>query len=70
VTDRLESVERLSLRRRELLVLTSDGAGGEEDLHGVTSAAEPGEIGRRLVEAVSDERTDDATAVTIRLTSA
>lgn len=70
VTDRLESVERLSLRRRELLVLTSDGAGGEEALHGVTSAAEPGEIGRRLVEAVSDERTDDATAVTIRLTSA
>jgi serine phosphatase RsbU (regulator of sigma subunit) len=70
VTDRLESVERLSLRRRELLVLTSDGAGGEEALHGVTSATEPGEIGRRLVEAVSDERTDDATAVTIRLTSA
>ena len=69
VTDQRESVERLSLRRGELLVLTSDGAGGEEALRSVTTTTEPGEIGRRLVEVVSDERTDDATAVIICLTS-
>jgi hypothetical protein len=61
-------VERLSLRRGELLVLTSDGAEGEEALQGVTNAMTPGEIGRRLV-SVGGQRIDDATAVIIRLTS-
>ena len=69
VTEARETVEQLSLRRGEVLVLTSDGAGGEEVLRGITAAAQPGEIGRRLVAGTGENQTDDATAVLIRLTS-
>lgn len=69
VTEARETVEQLSLRRGEVLVLTSDGAGGEGILRGMTTAAQPGEIGRRLVAGTGEDQTDDATAVLIRLTS-
>ncbi len=69
VTGELENVERLSLRRGEMLVLTSDGAGGEECLHGCTCHREPEMIGRRLVSSGDGQHTDDATAVIIRLTA-
>lgn len=70
VTQTRETVDRLSLRRGELLVLTSDGAGGEETLGTVSTAMEPEQIGRQLVTAADGEQTDDATAVIIRLMSA
>ena len=70
VTQNRETVDRLSLSRGELLVLTSDGAGGEEILRGVSTAELPGQIGRRLVMSTGDGQTDDATAVVIRLLSA
>ena len=70
VTQNRETVDRLSLSRGELLVLTSDGAGGEEVLRGVSTADLPGQIGRRLVMSTGEEQTDDATAVVIRLMSA
>lgn len=70
VTQNRETVDRLSLSRGELLVLTSDGAGGEEVLRGVSTADLPGQIGRRLVLSTGDVQTDDATAVVIRLLSA
>ena len=70
VTQNRETVDRLSLSRGELLVLTSDGAGGEEVLRGVSTADLPGQIGRRLVMSTGEGQTDDATAVVIRLMSA
>ena len=70
VTQNRETVDRLSLSRGELLVLTSDGAGGEEVLRGVSTADLPGQIGRRLVMSTGEDQTDDATAVVIRLLSA
>ena len=70
VTQSRETVDRLSLSRGELLVLTSDGAGGEEVLRGVSTADLPGQIGRRLVMSTGEGQTDDATAVVIRLLSA
>ena len=70
VTQNRETVDRLSLSRGELLVLTSDGAGGEEVLRGVSTADLPGQIGRRLVMSTGEGQTDDATAVVIRLLSA
>jgi hypothetical protein len=70
VTEARETVERLSLRRGELLVLTSDGAGGEESLRGLTASNQPGEIGRRLVADSGEAQADDATAAVIRLLSA
>ena len=70
VTQNRETVDRLSLSRGELLVLTSDGAGGEEVLRGVSTADLPGQIGRRLVMSTGEDQADDATAVVIRLLSA
>lgn len=69
VTDGRETVERLSLRRGETLMLLSDGVGGEEALrwYRYTPEEPPGELAARLLELGESEKTDDATVVAIRL---
>ena len=69
VTDGRDTVERLSLRRGEMLVLLSDGAGGEEalrtclgDIH-----AMPGELAARILECSEGDNPDDATVAVVRL---
>ena len=71
VTDGREAVERLSLRRGEMLVLLSDGAGGEEVLRRVAeeAAQPPGELAARILECSQTDRTDDATVAVVRLNS-
>lgn len=72
VTDCRETVERLSLRRGETLVLLSDGAGGEEALRASWErAGEPaGELAARILESSQSKGCDDATVAVVRLTSA
>ena len=69
VTDGRETVERLSLRRGEMLVLTSDGAGGEEVLRALLEDTHlpPGELAARILERSEGERSDDATVAVVRL---
>ncbi len=69
VTDTRETVERLSLRRGEALILTSDGLNGEAVLGRLRldPAEPPGEVAALLVEQGSQEIADDATAAVIRL---
>ena len=69
VSDGRETVERLSLRKGEMLVLLSDGAGGEDAL---TRALEehhlpPGELAARILECSGQDRQDDATVAVVRL---
>ncbi len=68
VTDYRETVERLSLRRGELLVLRSDGA-GEQALPLLSEEADvpPGELAARILERSRGEDTDDATVAVVRL---
>lgn len=69
VNEARESVERLSLRRGETLVLLSDGVAGEDAMnrlqHGSTLS--PGEMAAAILEAGRGEGTDDATAAVVRL---
>ena len=69
VEDGRESVERLSLGRGEVLILTSDGVDGEEALRHVSdgSAVPPGELADRLLELGCGELRDDATVAVVRL---
>ena len=71
MTDGRETVERLSLRRGEMLVLVSDGAGGEESLRASLEGTDdpPGELAARILEASQTEETDDATVAVVRLNS-
>jgi hypothetical protein len=71
VTDGREKVERLSLRRGEILVLLSDGAGGEDALQCRFSDLEVPlrEIAVRILDSADPESGDDATVAVIRLTS-
>ena len=71
VTDGRETVERLSLRRGETLVMLSDGAGGEDSLRqSLEGAAEPpGELAARILECSQSEGADDATVAVVRLNS-
>ena len=69
VTETRETVEKLSLRRGETLVLLSDGVDGEgiprrSDL---TPEMPPGELAANLLEYGRGKQEDDATAVAIRL---
>ncbi len=68
VTEGRETVERLSLRTGEMLVLLSDGAGGEESLTAALSGSipAPGELAARILELGSGS-TDDATVAVVRL---
>ena len=68
VADGRETVERLSLRRGETLVLVSDGVDGEEVRRRSLEFLElpPGEMAAGILEPGGDGE-DDATAVVIRL---
>lgn len=67
-----ETVEKLSLRRGETLVLLSDGVGGEDAIASlaVGSAMPPGEVAAEILELSTLENGDDATVAVVRLASA
>ena len=68
IADRGEQAVRLSLRRGELLVMQSDGVGGEEMPRCRWGDKEPlGELAARILESGSNETDDDATVAIIRL---
>lgn len=69
VTEGRETVDRLSLRRGETLVMLSDGVGGEAALRraGESFREPPGEIAAAILETVDEDQSDDATAAVIRL---
>ncbi len=68
VTDARETVERLSLRRGETLVMCSDGVGGEEALRCWYDNDEPpGELAARILESGRLNGGDDATVAVVRL---
>ena len=71
VTDCRETVEQLSLRRGEMLILLSDGAEGEESLRRCLEDASqpPGELAARILSCSRAEGADDATVAVVRLTS-
>lgn len=71
VTDGRETVERLSLRKGEMLILLSDGAGGEESLRASLEGTDdpPGELAARILESSQTGGTDDATVAVVRLNS-
>ncbi len=71
VTEGRETVERLSLRRGEALILLSDGAGGEESLRASLEGMwePPGELAARILDASRTEGADDATVAVVRLNS-
>ena len=71
VADGRENVERLSLRRGEILVLLSDGVGGEDALQGRFSDGQLPlrEIAARILDSADPESGDDATVAVIRLSS-
>ena len=64
-----ETVRKLSLRRGEVLILLSDGAGAGEDLHLWDLAPDwpPGELAARILDRAADAGEDDATAAVLRL---
>ena len=69
MTEARETVEKLSLRRGEALVLLSDGVDGEgiprrTDL---TPDMPPGELAAKILEYGRERQEDDATAAVIRL---
>ncbi len=70
VTEGRETVDRLSLRRGEVLILTSDGVDGEVALRrlGEISAQPPGELAAKILEQGVRGGEDDATVAAIRLT--
>ena len=69
VTDGRETVERLSLRRGEVLILLSDGVDGEAALRrlGGISAQPPGELAAKILEFGARGQEDDATVAAICL---
>lgn len=69
VTGIRETVEKLSLRRGEVLILLSDGVDGEVALHQaeLTPDWPPGELAAKILERGRGKVEDDATAAVIRL---
>ena len=69
VTEGRETVEKLSLRKGETLVLLSDGAGGEEALRSAwLRSGEPvGELASRILASGEADGSDDATVAVVRL---
>ena len=69
VTDARETVEKLSLRRGEALVLLSDGVDGEgiSRRSDLTPDMPPGELAAKILEYGRGKQMDDATAAVIRL---
>ena len=70
VTEGRETVERLSLRRGEALIMVSDGVDAEAVLRrmGRLEALPPERLAAKLVEQGAREIQDDATAAVVRLT--
>lgn len=71
VTDARETVQELSLRKGETLILLSDGAEGEESLRAALEGTEhtPGEMAARILEFSRGAETDDATVAVVRLSA-
>lgn len=69
VSETREAVEKLSLRRGEVLILLSDGVDGEDALRrsDLTPDAPPGELAAKILERGCGNGEDDATAAVIRL---
>ena len=69
MTEFRETVDRLSLRRGETLVMLSDGVDGEDVLRWAAGWwREPaGEVAASVLETVDGDNGDDATAVVVRL---
>ncbi len=69
VSEARETVEKLSLRRGEALILLSDGVDGEgvQHLSDLTPDAPPGELAAKILERGCRNGEDDATAAVIRL---
>ena len=69
VTESRETVEKLSLRRGEALVLLSDGVDGEgiSRRSDLTPDMPPGELAAKILECGRGKQMDDATAAVIRL---
>ncbi len=67
-----ETVDRLSLRRGESLIMFSDGVDAAAALRRemVSSQVPPGELAELLLEGTGEERLDDATVAVIRLSPA
>lgn len=63
------AVEKLSLRRGELLILLSDGVDGEEIpyLAGISADGPPGMVAAKILEQCCGQGEDDATAAVLRL---
>ena len=72
VSDGRETVEKLSLRKGETLVLLSDGAGGEEALRSAwLRVGEPAaDLAARILASGEVDGSDDATVAVIRLSRA
>lgn len=69
VSDTRETVDRLSLRRGETLILLSDGVDGEEVRRRAWDLTDerPGEMASKVLRCGRGESQDDATAAVIRL---
>ena len=69
VTDGRETVERLSLRRGEVLALLSDGVDGEAVQRGISwhDQRPPEELAAEILEQGTKDAQDDATVVVVRL---
>ena len=69
VRDARETVERLSLRRGEVLILVSDGVDGEAALRRVKriDPLPPGELAAKILELGARDAEDDATVCAVRL---
>ena len=66
-----ETTQRLSLRRGEVLIMTSDGVDGEDALRRLCIGSDqpPGELAARILECGGREPEDDATVAVVRLIS-
>ena len=60
------AVEKLSLRRGEVLILVSDGV-KETSVENVSVDAPLGKLAETILEQNGDDEEDDATAVLVRL---
>ena len=69
VTEGRETVERLSLRRGEMLVLLSDGVDAESVRRGIAAQSQrsPEELATEILEQGTAEAQDDATVAVVRL---
>lgn len=67
VTEDRETVERLSLRRGEVLILVSDGVDGEGALRRLSRISPPGELAAKILEYGARGSEDDATVAAVCL---